>query len=567
MTGVKTPDKSFSVSAVAPKKGFWQRDEVYNRLPVMPMWRSVFFEPINLAFKEAYREFSFPGATEYRDIGGWGYYGTINVNMNYPAWLTPLVRRAMRPMMKPMIEMVRTCPETRYTQVWEKEWKPRQKTCLAELTAVDLKSLTDLALESHLSNVLMPFLKKSLRYQMILEFAFIVSLARLAALCQEMLKWNDAQILSLVSGLSPASTEPLQKMAGLAAMAKNKPAILGLLENINDSTSEKLRAADAEFAEAFKAYLQDNGDRILSIGIHNPTLKEKPATALHMVSDQLLAGFDPKAAALELERKRANALAEARAALAGKTVEAKELFEKAISAAVQTYPLKEGSEYETMDAPMALMRSALLELGKRMAQKGHLESREDVFFLEFGEALSGFKQGLDRRDVIKLRKAERVWVEAHPGPRSYGQAPVIPLSSFTYELRILMTGLAWTNQQQFAFRRGSEGSSLNGLKGAPASPGRYSGPARIIMNEEDFCKLRSGDVLVCPITTPAWTLLFPKIGAVISNAGGVLSHPAIIAREYGIPAVVAARDATTRLKDGQMVTVDGGTGLIVTIEK
>jgi rifampicin phosphotransferase len=553
---------SIPVTIKPPTRGFWQREEVYNRETVMPMWRSIFIEPMNLAFKAAYQEFCFPGATEYRDIGGWTYYGTINLRMKYPAWLTPLVRRALRPILKPMVKLVQDCREACYAQVWEKEWKPRQKTRIAELTAVDLKSLTDLALESHLSNVLMPFLRESLKYHMILEFAFMVSLARMSALCREILKWNDAQILALVSGLSPTTTEPLQQITKLAALAKTKPVVLQFLENIDESTPEKLRVADAEFAGAFQAYLKESGDRILMVGIHNPTLKEKPALALRMVHDQISAVTKSQGAIPDLQQKRVKMLTEARSGLSSKTAEEKQLFEKALDAAGKTYSLKEGSEYETMDSPMALMRSALLELGKRMAQKRYLESREDVFFLELNEALQGFSRGIDRRQLIKRRKAERAWTEAHPGPLSYGQAPVIPLSIFSYELRILMTGLAWATQQQFAFKRGSDGSSLNGLKGTPASPGRYTGSARIILNDADFHKLHKGDILVCPITTPAWTLLFPKIGAVITNAGGVLSHPAIIAREYGIPAVVATRDATTQLQDGQIVTVDGGTGMI-----
>ena len=82
------------------------------------------------------------------------------------------------------------------------------------------------------------------------------------------------------------------------------------------------------------------------------------------------------------------------------------------------------------------------------------------------------------------------------------------------------------------------------------------------MSEAEFGKLQPGDVLVCPITSPVWSVLFPSIGALITDAGGILSHPAIIAREYRVPAVVAAGDATRLLHDGQLVTVDGSAGLV-----
>ena len=95
-----------------------------------------------------------------------------------------------------------------------------------------------------------------------------------------------------------------------------------------------------------------------------------------------------------------------------------------------------------------------------------------------------------------------------------------------------------------------------------ASPGRYRGPVRIVTSDRDFHKLEPGDVLVCPTTSPAWSVLFPSIGGLVTDSGGILSHPAIIAREYRIPAVVSTGRATELLRDGQIVTVDGTTGIV-----
>jgi pyruvate,water dikinase len=82
------------------------------------------------------------------------------------------------------------------------------------------------------------------------------------------------------------------------------------------------------------------------------------------------------------------------------------------------------------------------------------------------------------------------------------------------------------------------------------------------MDESDFGRLRPGDVLVCPITSPVWSVLFPSVGALVTDTGGLLSHPAIIAREYRVPAVVATGNATALLSDDQVVTIDGTTGRI-----
>jgi pyruvate,water dikinase len=103
------------------------------------------------------------------------------------------------------------------------------------------------------------------------------------------------------------------------------------------------------------------------------------------------------------------------------------------------------------------------------------------------------------------------------------------------------------------------------LTGIAASRGVYRGKARVVTTSEDFERLVQGDVLVAIMTTPAYNVLLPLLGAVVTDTGGVLSHAAIVAREYHIPAVVATGTATTTIADGSVVTVDGDQGL-VTIE-
>ena len=100
------------------------------------------------------------------------------------------------------------------------------------------------------------------------------------------------------------------------------------------------------------------------------------------------------------------------------------------------------------------------------------------------------------------------------------------------------------------------------LRGEPASPGRGSGPVRVVRGPEDFDRFRPGEVLVAQATAPAWTPLFAKAVAVVADGGSLAAHASLVAREYGIPAVVATGDATVRLTDGQWVTVDGSAGLV-----
>ena len=96
--------------------------------------------------------------------------------------------------------------------------------------------------------------------------------------------------------------------------------------------------------------------------------------------------------------------------------------------------------------------------------------------------------------------------------------------------------------------------------GTPASPGRVTGTVRVIRGPDQFDELQKGEILVAPMTAPAWTPLFTRAAAVVTDIGSAAAHASIIAREYGIPAVVGCGDATARLKTGMRVTVDGGTG-------
>ena len=98
--------------------------------------------------------------------------------------------------------------------------------------------------------------------------------------------------------------------------------------------------------------------------------------------------------------------------------------------------------------------------------------------------------------------------------------------------------------------------------GVGASPGRYTGPVRRITGPDQFDRIQQGDVVVAPLTTSAWELVFDRIGALVTEGGGLLSHPAIVAREHGLPAVTGLAGAMGHFDDGQTVTVDGTAGTV-----
>jgi pyruvate,water dikinase len=192
--------------------------------------------------------------------------------------------------------------------------------------------------------------------------------------------------------------------------------------------------------------------------------------------------------------------------------------------------------YATLILP--ILRRTLLELGRRLATAGILDAPEDVFHLRLDELerVDGTwpppRQLADElRELVRRRKARRAALEGTPlvDPRL----------------------LRWA---------APEGGAL--LRGTPGSPGVAEGPVRVVREAAEFGRLRPGEVLVAPYTNPAWTPLFQQAVAVIVDSGGAMSHAAIVAREYGIPAVLGTGDGTRRLVDGEWVRVDGTRGLI-----
>jgi pyruvate,water dikinase len=362
------------------------------------------------------------------------------------------------------------------------------------------------------------------------------------------------------------STEPSRRLDELAQIAANRSETRRIITEGGAKALDRLRGADPGFASEFDSYLEEFGTRALDYDTATPSLAEDPDLALGLIADRFASGFNAEDRAERLQEARRAVLAQARTVLAAKPKTDQDRWERALAGAERAYPVREDNEFYTFSAPLALIRYAALEIGRRLAERAQVVSADDVFFLRRNEVVEAMSDGQPRMDVVKRRRAERSWVEAHPGPASFGKDPGPPpsLDALPAEARFVNQALIWYTDRIFEAEQSAKHQSGEEVGGIAASPGQYQGPARIIRNETEFHKLQPGDVLVCPITSPVWSVLFSSIGALITDTGGILSHPAIIAREYRVPAVVATGNATSLLSDGQIVTVDGAAGLVRT---
>lgn len=220
-------------------------------------------------------------------------------------------------------------------------------------------------------------------------------------------------------------------------------------------------------------------------------------------------------------------------------------------------PMRENPKHFWL-ALFAEERRAMLEAGRRLAVRGALSDAEDIFFLTLDEVQQALlTTNLDRATLRQRADRRR---EQHQADLALPPLDVVHAD----EVAALECGLTPVDAPPHR-RTGELGERPAGqmiLKGMPVSRGLVTGRARIVLRPEEGHSLQPGDILVAPFTDPAWTPLFAVVSAIVMDLGGALSHGSILAREYGIPAVVNVPHATTTLRDGQLITVDGGRGIV-----
>jgi rifampicin phosphotransferase len=206
------------------------------------------------------------------------------------------------------------------------------------------------------------------------------------------------------------------------------------------------------------------------------------------------------------------------------------------------YALKELHTYDIDYPGLLATREALLGFGRRLVGEGLLDAVDDVWMLERDELRVSLTDNSDLRALVAGRREEQARGLAE-GVRAFlGEPP--------------------DERTRDTVVESFYGSGGTALKGAGASPGVAEGVARVVVDARDFARVQSGDILVTTMTTPAWTPLFPSLAGLVTETGGILSHAAVVAREYGLPAVVGAAGAVSAIPDGKRVRIDGSSGAI-----
>ncbi|HMD90932.1 MAG TPA: PEP/pyruvate-binding domain-containing protein [Anaerolineaceae bacterium] len=225
------------------------------------------------------------------------------------------------------------------------------------------------------------------------------------------------------------------------------------------------------------------------------------------------------------------------------------IFQKLLQNAQKYAPLREDG-FADLGLGYPLLRQMLRELGRRLVRAAMFEQPEDVFWLleqELDQAAKALDQG---QPVEPIQEAIRQRKAAWRAKQQITPPMVLPQGSKYLGIDI---------EKMTPMGLNAENNIINGFG---ASQGKVTAPARVIHGPQDFNQMQHGDILVAPITTPAWTTLFALASAIVTDIGGPLSHSSIVAREYGIPAVLGTGSATHLIQNGQIITVDGTAGTV-----
>jgi rifampicin phosphotransferase len=509
----------------------WTHDPSHYPEPMTPLSADVWFDAMGHGIRAAARELRAPfgGFETMITAGGWAYEQELE-----PEWEPDpdTLRRAA-------LEIAGR---------WERELCPVCWAITEELRAMRPERSAPQA-----AVVLLDNLVRVVREQWRIHFLTVIPVhaAREVlhdAWVERFGKSDELEPYRLMEGLPNETFDADARLADVAALAKELDVADAIVELPATAALERLAATQHGrlVRHELEAYLLRFGGRSRLHELSEPREAERPELVLESLRMMLERPRDLRAEQAARERRRE---ALRREALDRLDDPDRSRFADILDRACAAVPLEETHAYHIDYPGLQATREALLGFGRRLVAEGRLDAAADVFLLRLDELRGavGGAWGDPLQPLAAERSAELAdaraaapapWLGDPPDPDAF----VPPMVAKFYGV----PGSAeWDGEV---------------LKGTPASAGRATGTARVITSAADFGRLAAGDVLVCATTTPAWTPLFASAGALVTDTGGILSHAAIVAREYGLPAVVGCDVATSAIRDGARVEVDGDTG-------
>ncbi|MBB4701865.1 PEP-utilizing enzyme [Sphaerisporangium siamense] len=557
-----TMSEAGSQAGVAPGPGRWVLETAHQARPFtrffLGVWLPVFAESMPAGFR---RYGLLLERLDMRLSGIWKYVQARQVvpwRDRGPAALRPARQLAWRlhPEVRGRARAARRALASRAWREEAAEWfdgglRARFVARNRALQAVPVDDLDEAALRGHIDE-LIALLHDGDMVHMRHLVAQNVAVGDWLAHVRRWTGVDPADALAVLRGASPASVRPLAGLDRLVAAVRAAGADPGAA-GPPEKRLEAVRAASPEAAAALEEYLGEHGDDLLGFDLDEPTLREMPALVLAALEARLSApaapppggAADPLRARVP-ERHRAE-------------------YDRLLDDARLLYGLRDDDVAWTEMRPWGLLRRALLAAGRRLVARSALENPEHAVEADPAE-LAALLSGADAPTAAELaERATRRRTAARPPLELGEEEPAMPLPRLPAALARVNDALLEAMSQDLLERAVPSEPTDTEVHGTPASPGVYTGRARIVRGPAEFGRLEKGDVLVAPTTGPSYNVVLPLIGAVVTDRGGALSHAAVVAREFGVPAVVGTRVATQRIRDGELVRIDGARGVVTVL--
>lgn len=532
----------------APGPGSWKLDPVHFPRPVTRYWAETHPEPFRAGFSDFTR-----------------FYGLLidTLDTAYPGGFSYTMMRPVAPEEAPA--RIQRAGEAIEGKLWREqvtEWdeqaKPAAIATHRELQAIAPEDLDDDELAAYLRRCHEHHKAMITQHMRFTAAAMIPTgdfLAHVGA-------WTGApsvELLALLRGTAPTSAGASGELHALVDAIGADPRAQELLASDGDPAEvlEQLRALDGGTGAAASAYLDLVGWRLLDgFDICEPCALELPdalVRAIRVASESPAgpeANFEAQAAEM---RERVPA-------------EHREQFDELLGEARHTYRVRDERGVFSDIWASGLMRRAALAAGERLAAGGRIAEPVHIVDATVDEMCALLAGGGEpSAEELAARAAYRAGHTAKEAPPFLGDAPTPPPdpSGLPPAAARMMTAMGVAMGEMLGSSEAEHDEFV--LRGLAASKGVYEGPARLISGPAEFDRIVKGDVLVTVSTSEAFNILLPLLGALVTDSGGLLSHSAIVAREYGIPGVVGTREATERIADGTRVRVDGDSGEVTVL--
>ena len=435
---------------------------------------------------------------------------------------------------------------------WDETYKPNAIATHRELQAVDPDALSDDELVEYLRRCRdhhAAMISQHMRF----TASAVVPTGDFLAHAGDWTGLPPSELLGLMRGASPVSAGASAELADLIAAIREDEAAQELLASDGDpgEVLASLRGLDSPAGRAMNGYLELVGNRLLDgFDISEPAALELPDVLLRAIRTAVEAGVEETDVEAQTAEIRAKVPPEHQAE-----------FDELLGEAQLLYRLRDERGVYSDIWASGIMRRAALAGGRRVAAAGRIDDPShfvDAGFDEMCALVTG--SGGPSADELAARAEFRTTHSSKDAPATLGPPPPAPPdpSKLPPPVARLMRATGLALGAVFGSSEAEHEEHL--LRGLAASRGSYEGTARLVSGPADFNRIVQGDVLVTTSTTEAFNILLPLLGAIVTDSGGLLSHSAIVAREYGIPGVVGTREGTERIADGARVRVDGDAG-------